>query len=254
MSAILRALIVDDEPPARRRLRALLRAEPTIEILGDAEDGPSAVRAIARLRPDLVFLDVQMPGQNGFDVIQEVAVRDPEHCPAVVFVTAFDRYAMKAFDVHAVDYLLKPFDRARLRQAIGRATKLAGGATASDRLLALADDATRHRPLRRLMVRSTGRIYFVDVDEIDWIEAMGHYVSVHVGRQTHLLRDSIANLASRLDPGRFARIHRGTVVNTGRIKELRPLFRGEFSVVLKDGSALHATRSYAAALTAMLRS
>jgi two-component system LytT family response regulator len=251
-AAPLRALIVDDEPPARRRLRVLLRSEPAVEIVGEAGDGSAAVDAIARVRPDLVFLDVQMPGRDGFDVIEEVAVSGAVPCPAVIFVTAFDQYAVKAFDVHAIDYLLKPFDRARLHEAVMRASKLVGEPGLSGRLLDAAQDATRHRLIRRLIVRSAGRLLLVEVDAIDWIEATGHYVTVHAGRQTHLVRGRLTDLASRLQPGRFARIHRGTIVNLARVKELRPLFHGEFTVVLKDDTRLHSTRTYASELTTML--
>jgi two-component system LytT family response regulator len=194
------------------------------------------------------LLDVQMPGRDGFEVIEEVSARRHAPCPAVVFVTAFDRYAVRAFDVHAVDYLLKPFDRARLHQAVVRAAMLVGDAGLADRWLAVARDATRHRPIRRVMVRSAGRIVFVDVNAIDWIEADGHYVTLHAGRQTHCLRERLADFASRLDPARFARIHRGVVVNIARVAELRPLFHGEFTVVLQDGVELHATRTYAGVL------
>jgi two-component system LytT family response regulator len=253
MSGALRALIVDDEPPARRKLRALLKSEPGIDVVGEAGDGVAAVEVIERLAPDLLFLDVQMPGRDGFDVIEEVSARHKAACPAVVFVTAFDRYAVKAFDVHAVDYLLKPFDRARLHQAVVRASTLVGDAGLADRWLTVARDATRHRPIRRVMVRSANRIVFVDVDAIDWIEADGHYLTLHAGRQTHWLRDRLADFASRLDPARFARIHRGAVVNLARVAELRPLFHGEFTVVLKDGVELHATRTYASALMEALK-
>lgn len=207
----LRALIVDDEPPARRKLRTLLRAEADIEVVGDAHDGPSAVDAILKQRPDLVFLDVQMPGLDGFDVLQEVAARQEAGGPAVIFVTAHDQFALKAFDAHAADYLLKPFDRARLHDAIDRARRLAGSTVLQERLTALVADATRRRPLRRLVVRSAGRISFVTVEEITWIEAADHYVSLHAGRATHLIRDTIGGLAARLDGDRFVRVHRGAL-------------------------------------------
>lgn len=207
----LRALIVDDEPPARRKLRTLLRAEADIEVVGDAHDGPSAVDAILKQRPDLVFLDVQMPGLDGFDVLQEVAARQEAGGPAVIFVTAHDQFALKAFDAHAADYLLKPFDRARLHDAIDRARRLAGSTVLQERLTALVADATRRRPLRRLVVRSAGRISFVTVEEITWIEAADHYVSLHASRATHLIRDTIGGLAARLDGDRFVRVHRGAL-------------------------------------------
>jgi two-component system LytT family response regulator len=247
----LRSLIVDDEPLARRRLRALLRAEPRVEIVGEAEDGAAAVEAIRRLGPDLVWLDVQMPGLDGFAVLEEIGTAA---APAIIFVTAHDTYALRAFEAHAVDYLLKPFDRARLRGAIDRAVKLAGSDDLQRRLNALVVDVARSRPLRRLMVKAGGRLYFVDVREIDWIEASGHYVTLHAGKETHLVRDTIALLARRLEPERFVRIERGTIVNTGRVQELRPAFHGDLDVVLKNGTRLRASRSYAARLRDVLGS
>jgi two-component system LytT family response regulator len=248
----LRALIVDDEPPARRRLRSLLRAEAGVEVVGDAHDGPSAVETILRQQPDLVFLDVQMPGLDGFDVLEEVALRSETGCPAVIFVTAYDKFALKAFDAHAADYLLKPFDRARLHEAIERARRLSGGAAMQEHFAALVADATARRPLRRLVVQSGGRISFVPVEEIGWIEAADHYVSLHAGRATHLIRETISGLAARLDRERFVRVHRGALVNIDAIKELRPAFHGEFDVELKDGTRLRASRTYAQALSARL--
>jgi two-component system, LytTR family, response regulator len=238
----LRSLIVDDEPLARKRLRSLLRSEPRIEVVGEAEDGPGALEAIRRLDPDLVWLDVQMPGLDGFGVLDQIG---PDAAPAIIFVTAHDSYAMRAFDAHAVDYLLKPFDRVRLREAIDRAIKLAGSDDLQRRLVALLADVTKHRPLRRIVVRSGGRIYFVGVHEIDWLEAAGHYVTLHAGSATHLIRDTIASLATRLDGARFVRIERGTIVNTDRIQEIHAAFHGDLDVVLKNGTRLRATRSYA---------
>jgi two-component system LytT family response regulator len=241
----LRSLIVDDEPLARRRLRALLRAEPRVDIVGEAEDGAAAVEAIRRLEPDLVWLDVQMPGLDGFDVLEAIGAN---RAPAIVFVTAHDAYALRAFDAHAVDYLLKPFDRARLRAAVDRAVRLAGSTELHHRLAALVSDVARRRPLHRLMIKSSGRLYFVGVHEIDWLEAAGHYVAVHAGADTHLIRDAIGRLARRLEAARFIRIGRGTVVNSDRVQELRPAFHGDLEVRLKNGTRLRASRGYAARL------
>lgn len=245
----LRSLIVDDEPLARRRLRTLLRAEPQIEVIGEADDGPEAVRAVRERSPDLLFLDVQMPGLDGFEVLEEIGV---ERAPAVIFVTAYDQYALRAFDAHAVDYLLKPFDRGRLREAVRRAVRLAASDDVQERLRSLLADALAHRPLRRLMVKSAGRIYFVSTDEIDWLEAAGHYVELHAGPHSHLVRDTIANLASRLDGAQFARVARGAIVRLDQIRELQPGFHGDMDVVLKTGATLRASRTYAAALRARL--
>ena len=241
----LRSLIVDDEPLARKRLRSLLRSEPRVEVVGEAEDGPAALEAIRRLEPDLVWLDVQMPGLDGFGVLDEIG---PGAAPAIIFVTAHDRSALRAFDAHAVDYLLKPFDRARLREAIDRAIKLAGSDDLQRRLAALLADITRQRPLRRIVVRSGGRIYFVGVSEVDWLEATGHYVTLHTASGSHLIRETIANLSTRLDAERFVRIERGVIVNADRIQEIHPAFHGDLDVVLKNGTRLRASRNYAARL------
>ena len=241
----LRSLIVDDEPLARKRLRTLLRAESRIEIVGEAVDGPTAVEAIRRLEPDLIWLDVQMPGLDGFGVLEAIGANA---MPATIFVTAHDQYALQAFEAHAIDYLLKPFDRTRLRAAVDRAVKLVGSEDLQRRLLALVADVVRTRPLRRLVVRSGGRIHFVGVHDIDWIEAAGHYVTLHAGKEAHLIRDTIANLSSKLDPERFLRIERGTIVHLDRILELQAAAHGDFDVVLKNGTRLRASRSYAVKL------
>jgi two-component system, LytTR family, response regulator len=247
----LRALIVDDEPLARRRLIALLKDEPDIEIAGECDDGPSAMAAAKRLAPDIMFLDVQMPGMDGFDVIDALG---PKHCPAVVFVTAYDEYALKAFDVHAVDYLLKPFDRKRLRQALQRARALTLNEKDFGRRLAgVIADIRAGRPEQRFAVKSRGRVYFVRADEIDWIEASGHYLALHAGRDEHLIRDTITNMESRLDPHRFARVHRSVIVNVDRIKELLPSFHGEYTIVLRDGARLQSSRGHSERLHAIIK-
>ena len=251
----LRVLIVDDEPLARRRLKSLLADEDDVTIAGECEDGESAVAAVRRLAPDLVLLDVQMPGMDGFEVIDAILeTMGPSRCPAIVFVTAHDKYALKAFDVHASDYLLKPFDRARLRQALTRVRALALNRHDLARaLLALVDDVRASRPLERIVVKSRGRVYFVRADEVDWIEAAGHYLTLHVGRDSHLIRDTITNLMSRLDANRFLRVHRSAIVNVDRIKELLPTFHGEYVVVLQDGTRVSSSRGYSQRLQAIVR-
>jgi two-component system, LytTR family, response regulator len=241
--SVARVLIVDDEPLARRRLKSLLKSEPSVEIAGESEDGEAALEAIRRLRPDLVFLDVQMPGLDGFDVIE---LLKPDECPAVIFVTAYDRYAMRAFDVHAVDYLLKPFERGRLRKALDRAAALTGGE--AGRLRALVDTVRAGQPLRRFLVKSAGRVYAVRVDDVESLEAAGHYVELRTAAATHLVRDSIAAVEQRLDPVRFVRIHRSAIVNVDKVKELRPAFHGEYEVILAAGRRLRCSRTYAADL------
>jgi two-component system, LytTR family, response regulator len=247
----LRVLIVDDEPLARRRLKTLLRDEPEVEIVGDCADGPSAVNTAKRLQPDVMFLDVQMPGMDGFDVIETLG---PAACPAIVFVTAYDEYAVKAFEVHAVDYLLKPFDRKRLRHALSRARALTlTEKNLGSRLATLIADFRGGRPEQRFAVTSRGRIYFVPADEIDWIEAAGHYVTLHAGRDDHLIRETITSMEARLDTRRFARVHRSIIVNVARIKELLPSFHGEYTIVLRDGTRLQSSRGYSERLQAIIK-
>jgi len=242
----LRALVVDDEPIARRRLKALLKAEPGVDVVGEAEDGESALAAIRRLRPDVAFLDVQMPGLDGFDVVELLT---DDECPAVVFVTAYDKYALRAFDVHAADYLLKPFERARLRKAVARAAALRASADTPRRLHALVDAVRAGQPLRRFLVKTTGRVYAVRVDDVESIESAGHYVELRTAAGTHLIRESMSAVERRLDPHRFVRIHRSTIVNVDKIAELRPMFHGEYDVVLASGRHLRCSRTYGAALT-----
>ena len=240
-----RVIIADDEPLARERLRTLLAGEPWIEIVGECHDGPSAVEAIQTLAPDLVFLDVQMPGATGFDVIQAIG---PDQMPCVIFVTAYDRYALKAFDVHALDYLLKPFDRGRFQQALARARQQLDRQSSGDlerRLLQLVQDLrSPHHRLERFVVKSGGRVFFVRSDEIDWIEAAGNYVKLHVGSEAHLFRETMNTLESQLDPDLFFRVHRSHIVNIERVRELQPWFNGEYVVFLRDGTRLTLSRGY----------
>ena len=240
-----RVLIVDDEPLARERIRTLLNEDSGFEVAGEAGDGATAAQAIRALNPDLVFLDVQMPGADGFDVIDTVG---PDKMPFVVFVTAYDRYALKAFDVHALDYLLKPFDRDRFRQALARANQQLdknGGANIERRLAAIVNDL---RPTKvktdRFVVKSGGRIFFVRTSEIDWIEAAGNYVKLHVGNDSHLIRETMNAVEGKLSPEMFVRIHRCHIVNIEQVRELQPWFNGEYVVFLKNGTRLTLSRGY----------
>ena len=242
---MLRVLVVDDEPLGRQRLLDLLHDEVDVEVVGTAADGAAAVEAIRSVRPDLVFLDVQMPGSTGFDVIDTVGA---SRMPAVVFVTAYDRYALRAFDVHALDYLLKPFDRERFQQALGRARQHLDRKNAGElerRLLELVQDL-RSSPQRpeRFVIKSGGRVFFVRTDEIDWVEAAGNYVKLHVGNEAHLLRETMNALEAQLDPDVFFRIHRCHIVNIERVKELQPWFNGEYVVFLRSGARLTLSRGY----------
>src|SRR5574338_1116412 len=241
----IRIVIADDEPLARERLRTLLAPESWAEIVAECQNAAEAVDAITRLKPDLVFLDVQMPGGTGFDVIDAVGAA---RMPLVIFVTAFDRYALRAFDVHALDYLLKPFDRERFQQALLRARQQLERKSTGDlerRLLELVQDL-RPAPhkLERFVVKSGGRVFFVRADEIDWIEAAGNYVKLHVGGDAHLFRETMNALEARLDPDFFYRIHRSHIVNIERVRELQPWFNGEYVVFLRNGTRLTLSRGY----------
>ena len=246
MAGKIKTLIVDDEPLARRNLRVLLERDPQIEILDECRNGREAVKAIKTLSPDLIFLDIQMPEMDGFDVLKRVG---PEHIQAIIFVTAFDQYALKAFDVHALDYLLKPFDDARFFQALARAREeiaIHDARSLSERLAGLLaeKDGETIRPLARIALRSSGgRIVFVDAREIDRIEAEDYYVRLHVGGASHLWRVSMNALERRLDPSRFLRIHRSAIVNLDFVKEIHPGFKGEAFVQLRDGTRLPLARS-----------
>jgi len=241
----IRALVVDDEPLARQRLCRLLQEEPDVEIVGECADGGDAVATIRARRPDLIFLDVQMPVLDGFGVLEALG-GDP--LPAVIFVTAYDRYALRAFEYNALDYLLKPFDRERFRKALERARSHLGPDKEADRaeqlLGAVEEFKSEGKALERLVIKSSGRVFFLRVEEIDWIEAAGNYVRLHVGKEAHLLRDTMSSLEARLDPKRFLRIHRSTMVNIERIQELQPLFHGDYVVILRNGAQLNLSRGY----------
>ncbi len=243
--APIRTLIVDDEPLARQRLRDLLRAEPDVLVLGECGDGREAIDAIRREAPDLVFLDVQMPAPDGFGVVRAVGAG---RMPAVIFVTAYDRYALQAFEVRALDYLLKPFDRERFRKALGHARSQVERARAgelADRLAALLDEVRPvPRAVERLVVKAGGRVFFLRAAEIDWVEAAGNYLRLHVGADVHLLRETMNGLEARLGPDQFLRIHRSTLVNVDRIREVQPLFHGDHVVILQDGTELAMSRGY----------
>ena len=248
----IRALIVEDEPLMRERLRGLLADEPDVAVAGECASGPEAVTALAADRPDLVFLDVQMPGLNGFEVIEAVGV---ERMPATVFVTAYDRYALKAFEVHALDYLLKPFNRQRFRQALGRArARLRQGEAAAMHglLRALLADLEAARGPRRLVVKSDSRIALVKPEDVDWVEAAGNYVRLHVGKDEHLLRCTMEAAEAQLPAGKFVRIHRSSIVNIDRVRALEPAFHGDYVVQLQDGTELPLSRTYRARLEELM--
>ena len=249
----LRAIIVDDEPPGRQKIREMLKGEPDVEVLAECTNGSEAVGAIRSKSPDLVFLDIQMPGLDGFGVLE--ALGDNHHL-AVIFVTAYDRYALQAFEVHALDYPLKPFDKDRFQLALHRARTQIEQEKQGDsrqRLLSLLEGMRAARKhANRLVVKSGGRVFFLKTDDIDWIEAAGNYVRLHVGTDTHLLRGTMGAIQKKLDPNQFMRIHRSTFVNLEKIKELQPWFHGEYVVILRDGTQLTMSRGYRSNLRELL--
>jgi two-component system LytT family response regulator len=249
----IRTLIVDDEPIARARVLSLLREEPDVDVVGECGSGTQAVSAIKATSPDLVFLDVQMPEMDGFEVARALG---PERMPALVFVTAFDQYALQAFECHALDYLLKPFSAQRFKSALSHARQQLAqrqATTIGRQLLEFLPDMRPRKPVRdRLVVRSSGRVYFVRIADIDWCEAAGNYVSLHVGQESHLTRETMSRLESQLDSRQFVRIHRSTIVNVDRVQELRSSFNGEHVLLLRDGTRLTLSRGYRDALQARL--
>ncbi len=241
----IRALIVDDEPLARERVKRFLAGEPDVEVIGECSDGIQTVEAIETLKPDLIFLDIQIPEADGFAVIEKIGV---EKLPPVIFITSYDQYALRAFDVHAVDYLLKPYNQERFQLALERVrAQLQNGQTdvLDERLRSLLESLKpEQKYLERLMIKSSGRVIFLRTEEIEWIEAEGNYLRIHAGREAYMLRETMNNLAARLDPNKFARIHRSTLVNIERIKELQPMFGGDYVVILHNGTQLTLSRSY----------
>ncbi len=250
MSGVLRCVVVDDEEPARRLLRSMLRVWPVIDVVGEAADGEAALELIRREHPDLIFLDVQIPTLNGFDIIEAMSGAPP---PLVIFVTAYDQYALRAFEVNACDYLLKPFDEERLGQAVQRAVERLGKARAAEPPLwwnALLD--LRGVDGGQIVVKVDGRHLFVEQRQIDWIEANGKESRLHVGKNVITTRETLGSLQQRLNPTRFLRIHRSTIVNRTRIREMQRWFRGEYIVILADGTRVHTGRHYQDAVRQLL--
>jgi two-component system LytT family response regulator len=248
----IRTVIVDDEPWARAKLLSLLSSEPDIEVARSCSSGEEAIEVIATLAPTLVFLDVQMPRVDGFAVVDAIGSAG---MPLVIFATAHNQYALRAFDAQALDYLLKPFDEERFQRALGRArTRIAQPASQQESLRRLLDSLRdEHRYLQRIVVPAAGRMLILKAVDVDWLEAAGNYVTLHVGRSTHLLRESLNALEKKLDPQQFVRLHRSAIVNVDRIKELAPWSGGEQSVVLHDGTQLTVGRVFRARLMAFMR-
>ncbi|HWR16308.1 MAG TPA: LytTR family DNA-binding domain-containing protein [Terriglobales bacterium] len=239
----VKALIVEDERLAANALHRMLLTDPEIHVVGIASDGNSAVQKIESLKPDLVFLDIEIPEMNGFDVIDAVGI---DNMPIVIFVTAYDRYTLRAFEVHALDYLLKPFEEARLAGALSRAKKeLEFRRTYQrSRLSGFMESMVERRGLKRFPIKSAGRTVFIQLDEIDYLEAAGNYVRLHSGGNEYLTRDTMSSFESKLSDSDFIRIHRSVIVNRKRIKELRPWFTGEYVVILTTGKELTLSRGY----------
>jgi two-component system LytT family response regulator len=258
----IRTLIVDDEPLARRNIRLLLKDDPQIEIVAEAASGQEALTRLRKHAIDLVFLDIQMPELDGFGVLENIEARE---LPVIIFVTAFDQYALKAFEFHALDYLLKPFDDARFEKALRQAKLQVEQREVKDlsqRLVALLEgrDVGRSAPagepqyLSRLLIKSAGRVFFLKTDEIDYVRAEDYYVKLHVGPRGHLLRETMNAMEVKLDPSKFLRIHRSTIVNIERIRELQQHFNGEYIVVLHDGTEMKLSRSRREQLQTLLKS
>lgn len=249
----VRTLIIDDEPLARERIRTLLRHEQEIEIVGECGNGLAAITAITTQQPDLIFLDVQMPELSGFEVLEAL---EPGQIPFVIFVTAYDQYALRAFEVHALDYLLKPFDRERFHKALQRAVTLLQHIHDVDfhqRLHTLLQQTgPQPKSLTRLVIKNSGRVFFLKTDDIDWLEAAGNYVRLHTGVDSHLLRETIKTMESRLDPEKFLRVSRSAIVNIDRLLEMQPWFNGEYLILLKNGGRVTSSRGYRAKIDALL--
>jgi two-component system, LytTR family, response regulator len=254
--AAMRAIIADDERLAREKLRILLASEPNIKLVAECHDGQQALSAIRTYRADLLLLDIQMPGMDGFQVLNELS---PEEMPVVIFTSAYDQYAIRAFEAHALDYLLKPFDQERLHHAIERARlelNKSRDREITHRILDLLSQVKSEMPTPssegRLVIRAKGRVVFLNLSEIDWIEASANYVRLNAGKESHLFRETIGRVSERLNPSHFVRVHRSTIVNVRKIKELIPVNSGEYIVVLKNGKELSCSRSYRAALESMI--
>ena len=250
--ASLRTVIVDDEKPAREKLSILLAPESDVKVVAQCENGSSAIAALKENRPDLLLLDISLPDMDGFAVLKALPAQE---LPVVIFTTAYDQYAIRAFEAHALDYLLKPFDHQRLREALHRARLAVRSQTErvlTNKLLTILQGTRAGSPDRRFLVRSGGRVVFLAYDEVEWIEAAANYVRLHAGKACHTLRGSISSIATKLPEDQFVRIHRSTIVNVRTIKELQPCNSGEFIVVLQSGKELSCSRGYAAELRRLI--
>ena len=256
-SSPLRVIIADDERLARKKLHILLESEPEVQVVAECEDGRQTISAIHAHLPDLLLLDIQMPDLDGFQVLNEVP---PGEMPVVIFTSAYDQYAIRAFEAHALDYLLKPFDQERLHHSIERAcseVRKSGDREITHRIMDLlsrvrSETRSGPEPEGRLVIRAKGRVIFLNLDEIDWVEAAANYVRLNVGKESYFFRETISRVAERLNPNLFIRIHRSTIVNVRKIKELIPVNSGEYIVILKTGKELSCSRGYRAGLQSVI--
>jgi two-component system, LytTR family, response regulator len=241
----IKALIADDEPLARKFIRRMLKQDPEIEIVGECSNGKEALATIKKQEPDVVFLDIQMPEMDGFKVLETLGL---EHLPEIVFTTAYESYAIRAFELHALDYLLKPFDQVRFKAALKHVKERIHSQQLGDGRLQIRTllETIKAQPahLDRIIIKADGRISFLNTGEIDWIEADDKYVHLHTGKGTKIVRQTLSAMETELDPKRFVRIHRSAIVNVDRIKELQPLFSGEHSVLMENGTKLTLSRNY----------
>lgn len=251
---MIRAIIVDDEPLAREKVQLFAKDESDIEIVDLCRTGQEAIDSYHRFKPDLLFLDIQMTEMNGFDVLQHIQTRP---LPGIIFITAYDEFALRAFEFHALDYLLKPYDRERFSKAVAHARESIVSRPQSEvtteQIKALLD-SLKQSPgkLDRLIVKTNGRIIFLRIEEIDWMEAAGNYIKLHVGNETHLMRETMNKLEEQLNPQQFIRIHRSTIINIAKIKELQPYFNGEYKVTLHNNTTVILSRGYRDNFTAVL--
>jgi two-component system LytT family response regulator len=249
----IRVVIIDDEPLGRQKLRRLLRSEADVEIVGEFDGGGETVHELRRLSPDLLFLDIQMPERDGFTILKQMG---GHNIPHVIFVTAYDQYALRAFEIHASDYLLKPFDRQRFHRSLQHVREdiqKSKTRTVDDRLIALLEDlkASREFP-DRLAVKSGGHVHFVRTGELDYIQSAGNYIRLHVGSKSYLLRETMNDIQTKLNPQQFVRIHRSTMVNIESVKELQPWFGGSYVVILNNGTRLNMSRAFRSDLSSTI--
>lgn len=249
----LRAIVVDDELLARQIIREMLSGDAEVEVVAECVNGHDAIEAIQTHQPDLLFLDIQMPEVAGFEVLEALK---GERLPIVIFVTAYDQYAVRAFDYHALDYLLKPFDRERFESAVARAktqTRRERNGELDRRILDLLEALKAEaKYVERLVIKNGGRVFFLETDEISWVEAEGNYVRLHTDKKSHLLRETIGSLEEQLDPKKFLRVHRSTIVKIDSIQELQPWFHGEYHIILHNGTKLTLSRNYREQLQSVL--